>query len=123
MGELLALTPADFDFENCKLRINKSFQKLQGRNVITSPKTPKSNRVIYMPEFLAEEVKDYQCVITSTSKSEQKNVIFAYLIHTFLCKKRLRSIFNHIDSGEQNIIYSSSSFLPDVLPAVYMSDA
>ena len=59
LGELLALTPADFDFEKCKLRINKSFQKLQGRNVITSPKTPKSNRVIYMPEFLAEEVKDY----------------------------------------------------------------
>lgn len=59
LGELLALTPADFDFENCKLRINKSFQRLQGKNVITSPKTPKSNRVIYMPEFLAEEVKDY----------------------------------------------------------------
>lgn len=80
--------------------------------------------IIYGPRkiFAAledEEVKDYQCVITSTSKSEQKNVIFAYLIHTFLCKKRLRSIFNHIDSGEQNIIYSSSSFLPDVLPAVY----
>ena len=59
LGELLALTPADFDFKNCKLRINKSFQRLQGKNVITSPKTPKSNRVIYMPEFLAEEVKDY----------------------------------------------------------------
>lgn len=59
LGELLALTPVDFDFENCRLHINKSFQRLQGKNVITSPKTPKSNRVIYMPEFLAEEVKEY----------------------------------------------------------------
>ncbi len=66
-----------------------------------------------------EEVKEYQRVITSTSKSEQKNVIFAYFIHTFLCKKRLKRIISHIDSSEQNIIYTSSSFLPDVLPAVY----
>ena len=59
LGELLALTPADFDFDNNKLRINKSFQRLKGKDVITTPKTPKSNRVIYMPEFLALEVKDY----------------------------------------------------------------
>ena len=59
LGELLALTPADFDFDNCKLRINKSYQRLNGKDVITTPKTPKSNRVIYMPDFLAEEVKDY----------------------------------------------------------------
>ena len=46
MGELLALTPADFDFDKCNLRINKSYQRLKGQDVITSPKTPKSNRVI-----------------------------------------------------------------------------
>ena len=59
MGELLALTPADFDFEKCRLHINKSFQRLQGKNVITSPKTPKSNRLVSMPQLLADKVKDY----------------------------------------------------------------
>ena len=59
IGELLALTPADFDFENRKLHITKSYQRLEGKDVITSPKTPKSNRVIIISEFLANEVKDY----------------------------------------------------------------
>jgi integrase len=57
-GELLALTPADFDFENQTVTINKSYQRLKGRDVITSPKTKKSNRVIKMPQFLVEEIQD-----------------------------------------------------------------
>lgn len=57
-GELLALTPADFDFKNGTLRINKSYQRLKGKDVITSPKTRKSNRVIKMPRFLCEEMQD-----------------------------------------------------------------
>ena len=48
-GELLALTPADFDFEKRTLTINKSYQRLNKQDVITTPKTPKSNRVIQMP--------------------------------------------------------------------------
>lgn len=58
-GELLALTAPDFDFENETLTINKSYQRLRGQDIITSPKTPKSNRVIKMPHFLAEEIHDY----------------------------------------------------------------
>ena len=58
-GELLALTPGDFDFEAGTVKISKSYQRLQGRDVITEPKTPKSNRVIQMPEFLAEEMQDF----------------------------------------------------------------
>lgn len=58
-GELLALTPADFDFEKQTLRISKSYQRLQGRDVITTPKTKKSNRVIQVPDFLCKEIQDY----------------------------------------------------------------
>lgn len=59
MGEMLALTPADFDFRKGNLTINKSYQRLRGRDVITSPKTPKSNRTIKMPKFLCEELQEY----------------------------------------------------------------
>lgn len=38
-GELLALTPADFDFEKKTLRINKSYQRIGGEDVVTTPKT------------------------------------------------------------------------------------
>ncbi len=58
-GELLALTPADFDFEKRTLTINKSYQRLNKQDVITTPKTPKSNRVIQTPQFLCDELQDY----------------------------------------------------------------
>ena len=58
-GELLALTPADFNFKAETVTINKSYQRLKGEDVITTPKTPKSNRVIKMPKFLCEEMQDY----------------------------------------------------------------
>lgn len=58
-GELLALTPADFDFERQMLSITKSYQRINGRDVITDPKTPKSVRKIKMPDFLVEEIQDY----------------------------------------------------------------
>lgn len=58
-GELLALTSADFDFVKGTVTINKSYQRIKGRDVITDPKTPKSNRVIQMPAFLCEEMQEY----------------------------------------------------------------
>ncbi len=41
------------------LRINKSYQRVKGKDVITTPKTRKSNRVLTLPDFLAEEMQDY----------------------------------------------------------------
>ena len=58
-GELLALTADDIDVENRKLRINKSYQRISGKDVITEPKTRKSIRTIILPDFLAEEMRDY----------------------------------------------------------------
>ena len=59
LGEMLALTPADFDFQKETVRINKSYQRFDCRDVITDPKTPKSKRTVKMPAFLAEEMQDY----------------------------------------------------------------
>ncbi|MCF0138087.1 MAG: site-specific integrase [Oscillospiraceae bacterium] len=58
-GELLALTPADFDFEKRTVTISKSYQRLNGADLITTPKTEKSNRTITIPMFLADEMQDY----------------------------------------------------------------
>ena len=59
MGELLALNPKDIDFEKRTISITKSYQRLGKKDVITPPKTPKSKRVITIPEFLAADIKDY----------------------------------------------------------------
>lgn len=58
-GELLALTPADFDFERGTVKISKTYQHLKGKDVITSPKTKKSNRTIQMPDFLCVEMQEF----------------------------------------------------------------
>lgn len=58
-GELMALTPADIDFEKSTVTINKSYQRLNCEDIITTPKTPKSNRVITIPQLLCSCLKDY----------------------------------------------------------------
>ena len=58
-GELLALTPADFDCKKGTVTINKSYQRIKKEDVITTPKTEKSNRTITMPAFLVNEIQDY----------------------------------------------------------------
>ncbi len=58
-GELLALTRGDFDLAKRQLTIDKSLQRLNGEDVVTSPKTEKSNRVIDLPDFLCREMEDY----------------------------------------------------------------
>lgn len=58
-GELLALTPADFDFDKMTVSITKSYQRIDGRDIITDPKTAKSVRTIKMPDFLSEEIQDF----------------------------------------------------------------
>ena len=58
-GELLALTPSDFDLEKGTVSITKSYQRIKGQDVIGPPKTEKGNRVIQMPDFLIDEIRDY----------------------------------------------------------------
>ena len=58
-GELLALTRADFDLSKRTLRINKTYQVVKGKELITSPKTEKGNRTVELPQFLCDEMQDY----------------------------------------------------------------
>ena len=59
VGELCALTPADVDLVGHTITINKTFQRINGRDVIWPPKTPKSNRVVTIPQTLANCLKEY----------------------------------------------------------------
>ena len=81
VGELLALTPADFDFNKKTLTINKSYQRLKGRDVITSPKTLKSNRTIKIPEFLCDEVQKYINMLYEIKDNERLFPITKSYLH------------------------------------------
>ena len=58
-GELLALTLNDIDFEKKTIRICKTWAYIEGRYFAQPPKTEKSNRVISIPGFLVEEIREY----------------------------------------------------------------
>ena len=58
-GELLALSPADIDIDNKLISINRTYQRIGGKDVFTSPKTRKSKRTIPIPDFLCQELSDY----------------------------------------------------------------
>lgn len=60
IGELMALTFADVNLDSKIISINKSFQRLKGKDVVTAPKTPKSIRTVNIPAFLAEDILDYK---------------------------------------------------------------
>ena len=81
-SEALAITPKDFDFEKQTLTINKSYQRLNGRDVITTPKTKKSNRIIKMPKFLCEEMQEYLQMLYGLKKKDRIfTVTKSYLHH------------------------------------------
>lgn len=70
-GELLALTPDDFDFSAKTVTINKSYQRIHKEDVITSPKTKKSNRTIVIPDILCEEMQEYIGLFYKLEKSDR----------------------------------------------------
>ncbi len=81
LGEVLALTTEDFDFMKNTVRINKSYQRLEGKDLITTPKTPKSNRIIKMPKFLVEEIKEYISMLYGYKKTDRLFQVTKSFLH------------------------------------------
>lgn len=80
-GELLALTPRDIDCEKKTVSITKSYQRIKGKDVITTPKTPKSNRVIKMPQFLCDEIQEYISMLYGTEPTDRLFPVTKYYLH------------------------------------------
>ena len=59
LGEMLALTIADIDFVANTVRVTKTLNRIHGYELITEPKTPKSRRIVSMPDVLVREVREY----------------------------------------------------------------
>ncbi len=59
VGEVLALTGGNFDFENGTVSITKTYYRRSKTDYITPPKTESSNRKVTLPGFLQEEIKTF----------------------------------------------------------------
>ena len=69
LGEMLALTPADIDFENKTIRIDKSYDTKHKTEGPT--KTYTSTRTITAPEFLLADIKDYMNSVYGLKKNDR----------------------------------------------------
>ena len=58
-GELLALTAADIHTKQSEIAITKTYQRIQMKDIISTPKTEKSKRKIPIPKFLLQEILFY----------------------------------------------------------------
>ena len=56
---LFRSTKKDSNFEEGYISINKSFQRIQRKDVITEPKTEKSKRVVYLARPVMDRVELY----------------------------------------------------------------
>ena len=59
LGELMALTLSDFNFEKNTVSITKSYRRKRGIDYITPPKTKKSIRTLPIPQKLCDEIAAY----------------------------------------------------------------
>lgn len=59
VGELLALTRADVDLEAATLSVTKTYDRVSGNDIITTPKTSNSIRTVTLPPFLVKYLADY----------------------------------------------------------------
>lgn len=75
LGELLALSTQDVDFVNQEINIDKTYQRVKGEDVFTSPKTEKSKRRVPIPEFLCQEIQSY---IDKQPKEKISKRLFPY---------------------------------------------
>lgn len=89
-GELLALTLNDFDFEKGTVSISKSLAVIKGEAVVKATKTPKSNRVIALPQPIMDMVQEYA---NALYKNKPTNRLFQTSKHSLFramqtyCKK------------------------------------
>jgi integrase len=59
IGETLALTLDDFDFQAQTVSVTKNYARHEGQDLILEPKTPKSKRTITIPRSVCKTVQEY----------------------------------------------------------------
>lgn len=89
-GELMALTFKDVDLDNKIIDINKTYTRLNGNDVISKPKTPKSKRRIAISDSLCQDIKEYKDKLYDFKENDRIFHFTKYFLHhemRRICKK------------------------------------
>lgn len=120
VGELLALTPEDIDLEKHTISINKSYQRLQGEDYITDPKTEKSNRTVSIPDFLCEELEEYMAMLYGFKKNDRLfQITKSYLHHEMIRGAKISGV-KRIRIHDDRVIIGASQKKPSKIKWLQM---
>ena len=86
IGELLALTYGDIDFEKQTIRINKTLVRINGKNEVTPPKTESSTREILINKKLVDIIKKYSEKLYGLNKETR-----LFKLHQTNIRKQIKS--------------------------------
>ena len=89
-GELMALTFNDIDLKNNLINIDKTYTRLNGKDIINPPKTPKSKRKVSIPKSLSLDIETYISKLYDYNKTDRIfNFTKFFLNHEMkrVCKK------------------------------------
>ncbi len=70
-GEFLALHENDVDFANHSIRIDKTYLRLNRKDIFQTPKTENSIRVVAIPRFLCDEIRAYLRTLTASQRRDR----------------------------------------------------
>lgn len=106
-GELFALTWNDIDLKNKVIHINKTFKRVKNtdtgeyENIIQTPKTKKSVRVVPLPAHLIDKLRQYQIEqkelrIKVANLYEDNNLVFCNCFGRYLDSGNILKKFKKI---------------------------
>lgn len=119
-GELLALTKSDIDFQNNRMSITKTYYRTERRDVITAPKTEQSVRVIELPEFLTQEIKEYVNKLYEFPDDERIFPIVAEAVQHKLKRQAEKAGVKKIRVHDDRVIIGASQKKPSKIKGLQM---
>jgi len=116
VGELLALTRKDIDLERKTVDINKTYAKIEGEEIITTPKTKSSIRVISIPDHLVELLRSYFDKHYNLSKGDRIFPVTVYLFRNDIKRYAHKVNLNHIRTHDLRHSHASMLINNNVNP-------
>lgn len=83
-SETLALIPSDFDFVKKTVSITKNYLRRNGEDLVSTPKTESSNRILGMPDIVADELKKYIDGLYDIGQDERIFTVSRYTLRRVL---------------------------------------
>ncbi|GLI57772.1 phage integrase [Propionigenium maris DSM 9537] len=116
VGELLALTRKDIDLKKKTINVSKTYAKINGKEIITTPKTKSSVRTVSIPDNLVEILRKYFKRFYSLSQDDRAFDVTAYVFRNDIRRYAHKVNLNHIRTHDLRHSHASMLINNNVNP-------